>query len=39
VEKPVKLWSYPDVLWSNLWDQKNVELSSENPLRVASGRA
>jgi len=27
VEKPRNLWSYPELLWSNLWDQKNVELS------------
>ncbi len=39
VEKPWNLWSYPVLLWSNLWDQKNVELSLENPLRTASGRA
>ncbi len=33
VEKPANLWRYPRVLWSNLWDQKNVEISPENPLR------
>jgi hypothetical protein len=39
VEKPWNLWSYPELLWSNLWDQKNVELSWRNPLRSSSGRA
>ena len=29
----------PAVLWSKLWDQKNVELSSTNPLRGAERRA
>jgi hypothetical protein len=39
VEKPWNLWTYPELLWSNLWDQKNVEVSSKNPLRTSSGRA
>jgi len=39
VEKRVNLWSQVPLLWSNLWDQKNVELSSENPLRPSRPRA
>ena len=39
VENAPKLWTYPAVLWSKLWDQKNVELSSTNPLRSPERRA
>ena len=39
VEKPSNLWTYPAVLWSKLWDQKNVEFSSTNPLRSSRRRA
>ena len=39
VENGVNLWRYPPLLWSILWDQKNVELSRENPLRSFRARA
>ena len=39
VENTQNLWRQPPVLWSKLWDQKNVEHSSTNPLRGPERRA
>jgi len=39
VEKAANLCTYPEVLWSKLWDQKNVEKLWENLLRSFRARA